>query len=94
MKSSNKLSNDMQDTTTKKSILGLTYLAAERYVVTVQATQDTFKIFQIFFNKKDGSLHVSFPYFAHHIGILSEGTIPANATFPYDLSLLPAGKLV
>ncbi len=82
----------MQVTTTKKNILGLFYLSAERYIVTVQASQDTYKIFQIFFNKKDGSLHLSFPYFIHKEGILSEIKIPGGTSFPTDLSLLPGGK--
>ena len=58
----------MQVTTTKKNILGLVYLSAEQYVVTVEVAQQAYKIFQVFFNKKDGSLHLSFPYFSHKEG--------------------------
>jgi len=82
----------MQVSTTKKNILGLVYFSAERYIVTVQVEQDAFKIFQVFFNKKDGSLHLSFPYFSHKEGILSEIKIPGGTTIPTDLSLIPGGK--
>jgi hypothetical protein len=82
----------MQVTTTKKNILGLFYLSAERYVVTVEVAQEAHKIFQIFFNKKDGSLHLGFPYFSHKEGILSEIRIPGGTTFPTELSLVPGGK--
>ena len=82
----------MQAPTTKKKVLGLAYLATERYIVSLQAGSETFKIFQILFNKKDGSLHLSFPYFIHKEGILSELFYPAN-TSPADLSFLPAGKV-
>ena len=82
----------MHTPTTKKKILRLAYLAAERYIVTVQAGNEAFKIFQILFNKKDGSLHLSFPYFIHKEGILSELSYPAN-TSSADLSFLPAGKV-
>jgi hypothetical protein len=83
----------MKVTTTKKNILGLVYLAAERYIVTVEVAQDAHKIFQIFFNKKDGSLHLGFPYFIHKEGILSEIKISGGTTFPTDLSLVPGGKV-
>jgi hypothetical protein len=83
----------MKNTTTKKNILGIVYLAAEKYIVSVQVGNDAFKIFQIFFNKKDGSLHLNFPYFVHKEGILSELSIPANTTFPADLNMLPGGKV-
>src|SRR5215216_7211965 len=82
----------MQVTTMKKNISGLFYLSAERYIVTVEVAQEAYKIFQIFFNKKDGSLHLGFPYFSHKEGILSEAKVPGGTTFPNDLSLLPGGK--
>ena len=72
----------MQVTMTTKNILGLVYLCAERYIVTARVAEDAHKIFQIFFNRKDGSLHLSFPYFVHQEGILSEVNIPAKTTFP------------
>lgn len=83
----------MQTKTTVKRIHGIAYLAAERYVVSAQVGNDAFKIFQIIFNKKDGSLHLSFPYFAYKEGILSELLIPGSTTFPTDLSFLPSGKV-
>jgi hypothetical protein len=82
----------MEANITKKAISGLVYLSTERYIVTVHIAQDTHKVFQICFNKKDGSLQLNFPYFAHKEGILSEIKIPGGAIFPTDLSLLPGGK--
>jgi hypothetical protein len=83
---------EMQVATIKKNILGLFYLSAERYIVTVEVNQVAHKIFQLFFNRKDGSLHLSFPYFIHKEGILSEMKIPGGTTFPNELSLVPGGK--
>jgi hypothetical protein len=83
----------MRITTTTKNISGIPYLSAERYIVTILAAGYRYKIFQVLFNKKDGSLHISFPYFIHKEGLLSEATIPAKTTFPTDLSLLPGGKV-
>jgi hypothetical protein len=83
----------MQITTTKKNILGLVYLSAERYVVTIQVGDEIYKIFQIFFSRKDGSLHLSFPYFAHKEGILSEVTISSEMPHQTDLNLIPGGKV-
>jgi hypothetical protein len=83
----------MQTPTIKKKILGLAYLAAERYIVSVKAGNDAYKIFQIIFNKKDGSLHLNFPYFIHKEGILSELSFPAHGGASVDLSFLPGGKV-
>ena len=83
----------MQAYTAQKKILGIVYLAAERYIVSVKAGKDAFKIFQILFNRKDGSLHLSFPYFIHKKGILSELSFSANTAVPTDLSFLPRGKV-
>jgi hypothetical protein len=67
-------------------------LSAEKYVVTVEAGENAYKIFQIIFSRGDGSLHVNFPYFIHHDGLVCEATMPGKVSFPYDLSLLPGGK--
>ncbi len=82
----------MKDTMTMVNILGIIYLSAAKYVVTVEAGKNAYKIFQIIFNRGDGSLHVNFPYFIHKEGIVCEATIPGKVSFPYDLSLLPGGK--
>jgi len=50
---------------------------SERFVLTVQVEDKRYKIFQIVFGKKDGSLYVTFPYFDMNEGIVSVGTIPA-----------------
>lgn len=67
-------------------------MSAGKYVVTVEAGKNVYKIFQIIFSRGDGSLHVNFPYFIHKEGIVCEATMPGKVSFPYDLSLLPGGK--
>ncbi len=50
---------------------------AERFVFTVKVEGNRYKIFQIVFGRKDGSLYVTFPYFDINQGIVSIGTLPA-----------------
>jgi hypothetical protein len=60
---------------------------SKQVVVTVNADRHRHKIFQILFGK-DGSLYVSFPYFAHANGLLAEVKVtgPPGATSNVDLS--------
>jgi hypothetical protein len=51
---------------------------SQQVVIGVRAGADARKIIQIGFLKTDGSLFVSFPYFAHSAGLLSIATIPAG----------------
>jgi hypothetical protein len=50
---------------------------AERFVFTVEAKDNRYKVFQVFFGKSDGSLYVNFPYFSLTHGIASLATVPA-----------------
>jgi hypothetical protein len=60
-------------------------------VIQVKAGVDTHNIAQIFFSKKDGSLFVSFPYFAHSAGLLSIATLSAGRMAD-TINLQPCGK--
>jgi hypothetical protein len=50
---------------------------AERFVFTIQAKDNRYKVFQVFFGKSDGSLYINFPYFSINHGIASLATVPA-----------------
>lgn len=50
------------------------------------------KAFQVLFGE-DGSLFISFPYFRHRIGILSDSAIPANGTRQSQVNLEHGGKV-
>jgi hypothetical protein len=60
---------------------------AQQIVLTVNADQHRHKILQILFGK-DGSLYVTFPYFAHTNGILAEVAVtgPPGSTSQIDLA--------
>jgi hypothetical protein len=51
---------------------------SQHVVIGVRAGADTRKIIQIGYVKKDGSLFVCFPYFAHSTGLVSVASIPAG----------------
>jgi hypothetical protein len=75
-----------------KTIFSLVYFSTEKYVITVRTNANLYKIFQIQF-QKDGSLQINMPYFIHQEGLLSEAVVPNNTSFPYELSLIPGGKV-
>lgn len=66
---------------------------SERYVITVEVGMTRFKIMQIMFSKRDGSLYVSFPYYAHSEGIASLVTWTPDNPPPANLSLTAGGKV-
>lgn len=66
---------------------------SERFVITVKAGNVRKKLFQIMFQKKDGSMFVAFPYYKDTTGILTLSTLNANATYPAKLPLKIGGKV-
>ena len=67
--------------------------ASERFIITVETTEDRRKIFQILFRRKDGSLFVSFPYYKDTTGLLTLATLRAKTEYPASLSLIDGGKV-
>lgn len=70
----------------------LTCFRSERYVVTITSASGRYKILQVMFGKKDGSLYVNFPYFVNREGLVSLVHFPGNIKLPTSLSLEPGGK--
>lgn len=66
---------------------------SERYIVTVGIGPHRYKVLQIIFGKRDGSLFVNFPYFKHTEGLISLVTFPSGMKPAMDLSLKPSGKV-
>ena len=66
---------------------------SERYVIAVETASHRSKVFQIMFQKRDGSLFVNFPYYEHSEGIVSLMTWTPENPPPADLSLEPGGKI-
>jgi hypothetical protein len=67
-------------------------IRSERVVCVVNAGEVRAKALQIGF-EEDGSLFIHFPYFRHHIGILSSSEIPATGERQADVSLELGGKV-
>ena len=65
---------------------------AERFIFTIQAKDNKYKIFQVFFGKSDGSLYINFPYFSIDHGIASLATVPAFL-HQANISLEHSGKV-
>ena len=49
----------------------ITPLRARRFIIAFNAGAQTHKLFQVFFSRRDGSLHVNFPYYQHQYGMAS-----------------------
>jgi hypothetical protein len=49
---------------------------SNRFVFAVETPSDHRKVFQVFFNKKDGTLNVNFPYFKFTEGIAAVASFP------------------
>jgi len=67
-------------------------IRSERIVCIVKAGELRVKAFQVVFDK-DGSLFITFPYFTHHVGILSSSSIPATGTAQSQVNLEIGGKV-
>lgn len=71
---------------------GLRTYRSEKFIVVVHAGSFRSKLLQVIF-RKNGSIFVDFPFFAHTNGVVSLVTYPANAKPPIDLSFLDNGKV-
>jgi hypothetical protein len=68
-------------------------LRSERLVVAIETATDLRKLFQVQFSNSDGSLFVSFPYFAGSPGLVSVVNWPATGSSSATVSLEPGGKV-
>lgn len=75
------------------AIIGPKSFQSEKFVIKVTINNESYKIFQIIFGKKDGSLFVNFPYYQNSEGLVSLINFPGNINLPADLSLVPGGKV-
>lgn len=75
-----------------RSLPALTCFRSERYVITVISSSGRYKILQVMFGKKDGSLYLNFPYYLNRQGLVSLVHFPGNTKLPATLSLEPGGK--
>jgi hypothetical protein len=67
-------------------------IRCERTVCVIKAGDLRAKAFQIVFGR-DGSLFITFPYFAHRVGLLSSSSIPATGTRESQVNLENGGKV-
>jgi hypothetical protein len=68
------------------------FFKAERILIAVESRSKLYKVMQIHFGKKDGSLYVSFPYYKHRDGLVSLVKCPPNMEQPADVEMNPGGK--
>ena len=73
--------------------MSLKTIQSERVIVTTKIGANTYKLFQIIFSKKDGSIFINFPYYKNTKGLISKVNFPGNTKIPADLSLVPGGKV-
>jgi hypothetical protein len=58
---------------------------SERFVVCVSVNGTRHKMLQIGFTRRDGTIYVSFPYYAHTTGIVSNASLdPGASTIPLE----------
>jgi hypothetical protein len=67
-------------------------IRSDRVICAVKSADYNVKAFQVFFGK-DGSLFVTFPYFRHRIGLLSNSSVPANGQRQSQVNLEHGGKV-
>lgn len=74
-------------------MLELTPHRSKLFELSILTANNRFKLLQILFGKKDGSLYVSFPYFHNSRGIVSIVTVAAGPQQQSRVSLVPGGKV-
>jgi hypothetical protein len=72
--------------------LPLIAFRSERFVISVSIEEQRRKLLQIILNRRDGSLFVNFPYFAHTEGIVSLATLQEAEADGGDVNLEDGGK--
>ena len=63
---------------------------AEKFVLCAVVGGDHYKLVQVIFQRTDGSVFVSFPYYRHTTGLVSVATIEAHGS---QMELKPGGKI-
>jgi hypothetical protein len=66
---------------------------SEKYVVIIGVGQNRYKVLQIVFGQKDGSLFVTFPYYQHSEGLVSVATLAGGKGGNKEIKLVPGGKV-
>ena len=66
--------------------------ASERITIAVVTAEHHSKVFQLGFQRKDGSLSVSFPYYRDAYGLLCHATLKAGTPSQTQLNLTEGGK--
>lgn len=66
---------------------------AERFTVVARVGDEDFKLFQVLFTAKNGSVFVSFPYFPDSRGIAAVATLDPDARLSGTVDLRSQGKL-
>ena len=64
---------------------------SERFVLGIQVNARRWNMLQVLFNRADGSIFVTFPYFQHKVGIVSKATLPSGPA--PNLELEPGGRI-
>ena len=67
------------------------YFAAKKAVFVISGYDANYQICQIIFNKKDGSIFISTPYFGSGSGVVTSASLGAGP--PYNISLNEDGKV-
>lgn len=68
-------------------------LWADRFTIIGHIGSRNYKLFQVLFNNKRGSVYVNFPYFPESSGIAAVATLPASGGHETNLELQAEGKL-
>jgi hypothetical protein len=63
---------------------------SERFVCCTAVAGGWFKLAQLIFQRRDGSIYLTFPYFEHQVGLVSVATMLPGSD---QLNLKPRGKV-
>ena len=72
--------------------MALRVFKSKRFVVSVKLRERRYKILQIMFSKRDGSIYINFPYYSDTRGLISLVTYPGDISTTH-LRLEPGGRV-
>jgi len=73
--------------------MDLQILKSRRTVISIVVDSVRYKVMQLMFNKRDGSIFINFPYYTDSRGLVSLVKFPGGINLPTDLSLIDGGKV-
>lgn len=73
--------------------LAATVLVSEKFIISASCNNNRFQLFQLCFQKSDGSIFIHFPYQPDDSTFLCKVTLKANIAYPKDINFKNNGRV-